>query len=134
MQRNHPSERDQLEIFRALPGDLAPRDGQDLMDYPSFSLPKTKRVMSIEFRAGAISIGVEAVPEHGMATIWGADILIRAASQIVLPGCATCSPGDNRRGRCACAWTHGCSADRWSAVAIVLQLGNRHLLGAGSDV
>jgi plasmid replication initiation protein len=37
----------------------------------------------IEFRAGAISICVEAVPEHSMATIWDADVLICAASQIV---------------------------------------------------
>ncbi len=35
------------------------------------------------FRAGEISIRVEAVPEHGMATIWDADVLIWAASQIV---------------------------------------------------
>ena len=34
-------------------------------------------------RAGAISIRVEAVPEHGIATIWDADVLIWAASQIV---------------------------------------------------
>src|SRR5205814_1899895 len=77
------SERDQLALFRALPGDLAPRDAQDLMAYPFFSLAKSKRVVPIDFRAGAISIRVEAVPEHGMATIWDADVLIWAASQIV---------------------------------------------------
>ena len=77
------SERHQLELFRALPGDLAPRDAQDLMAYPFFSLAKSKRVVPIDFRAGAISIRVEAVPEHGMATIWDADVLIWAASQIV---------------------------------------------------
>jgi plasmid replication initiation protein len=77
------SERNQLELFRALPGDLAPRDAQDLMAYPFFSLAKSKRVVPIDFRAGAISIRVEAVPEHGMATIWDADVLIWAASQIV---------------------------------------------------
>jgi len=83
MRRKYLSERDQLELFRALPGDLAPRDAQDLMAYPFFSLAKTKRVVPIDFRAGAISIRVEAVPEHGMATIWDADVLIWAASQIV---------------------------------------------------
>ncbi len=83
MRRKHHSERDQLELFRALPGDLAPRDAQDLMAYPFFSLAKTKRIVPIDFRAGAISIRVEAVPEHGMATIWDADVLIWAASQIV---------------------------------------------------
>src|SRR5260370_42112663 len=83
MRRKDLSERDQLELFRALPGNLAPRDAQDLMAYPFFSLAKTKRVVPIDFRAGAISIRVEAVPEHGMATIWDADVLIWAASQIV---------------------------------------------------
>ncbi|MEH2626327.1 plasmid replication initiation protein [Bradyrhizobium sp. AZCC 1719] len=77
------SERSQLELFRALPGDLAPRDAQDLMAYPFFSLAKSKRVVPIDFRAGNISIRVEPVPEHGMATIWDADVLIWAASQIV---------------------------------------------------
>jgi plasmid replication initiation protein len=77
------SERNQLELFRALPGDLAPRDAQDLMAYPFFSLAKSKRIVPIDFRAGGISIRVEAVPEHGMATIWDADVLIWAASQIV---------------------------------------------------
>ena len=81
--RTPSPERGQLELFRALPGDLAPRDAQDLMAYPFFSLAKSKRVAPIDFRAGAISIRVEAVPEHGMATIWDADVLIWAASQIV---------------------------------------------------
>ncbi|MEQ1516119.1 MAG: replication initiator protein A [Usitatibacteraceae bacterium] len=73
----------QLELFRALPGDFAVRDAQDLMAYPFFSLAKSKRFAPIDFKAGAIVIRVEAVPEHGMATIWDADILIWAASQIV---------------------------------------------------
>ena len=77
------SEREQLELFRALPGDLAPRDAQDLMAYPFFSLAKTHRVRPIDFRMNEIAIRVEAVPEHGMATIWDADVLIWAASQIV---------------------------------------------------
>src|SRR5712664_3208676 len=83
MRRNPPSERDQLDLFRALPGDLAPRDSQDLMAYPFFSLAKSKRLVPIDFRVGAIQIRVEAVPEHGLATIWDADVLIWAASQIV---------------------------------------------------
>ena len=77
------SERDQLELFRALPGDLAPRDAQDLMTYPFFSLAKTHRITPIDFRMNDIAIRVEAVVEHGMATIWDADVLIWAASQIV---------------------------------------------------
>jgi plasmid replication initiation protein len=77
------SEREQLDLFHARPGELAPRDAQDLMAYPFFSLAKSKRLAPIDFRAGSISIRVEAVPEHGMATIWDADVLIWAASQIV---------------------------------------------------
>ena len=76
-------EREQLDLFRALPGDLAPRDAQDLMAYPFFSLAKSKRLVPIDFRKGGIAIRVEATAEHGMATIWDADILIWAASQIV---------------------------------------------------
>jgi plasmid replication initiation protein len=82
--RHRPSlERGQLDLFRALPGQFAPRDAQDLMAYPFFSLSKTHRVAPIDFVAGGVSIRVEAVPDHGMATIWDADILIWAASQIV---------------------------------------------------
>ena len=82
MSRRSHSEQ-QLQLFRALPADLAPRDAQDLMAYPFFSLAKSKRTVPIDFRAGKITIRVEAVPEHGMATIWDADVLIWAASQIV---------------------------------------------------
>nr|HAQ93051.1 replication protein [Afipia sp.] len=77
------SERGQLDLFRALPGEFAARDAQDLMAYPFFSLSKSHRVAPIDFAAGNVSIRVEAVPDHGMATIWDADILIWAASQIV---------------------------------------------------
>ena len=83
VQCRDPSERGQLDLFRALPGDFAPRDAQDLMAYPFFSLSKSHRIAPIDFAAGGISIRVEAVPDHGMATIWDADILIWAASQIV---------------------------------------------------
>lgn len=81
--RRRNTEREQLDLFRALPGDLAPRDAQDLMAYPFFSLAKSKRLVPIDFKAGPIVIRVEAVPEHGLATIWDADVLIWAASQIV---------------------------------------------------
>jgi len=78
------SEREQLALFRALPGDdMALRDAQDLMAYPFFSLAKSRRTVPIRFDAGAVSLTVEGVPEHGIATIWDADVLIWAASQIV---------------------------------------------------
>ncbi len=77
------TEREQLLLFRALPGDMAPRDAQDLMAYPFFSLAKSRRIVPIRFAAGGVSLTVEGVPEHGIATIWDADVLIWAASQIV---------------------------------------------------
>ncbi|RWO70216.1 MAG: RepA replication protein [Mesorhizobium sp.] len=73
----------QLDLFRARPGVITPRDAQDLMSWPFFSLAKSRRVTPIDFRMGEVSIRVEATIEHGMATIWDADILIWAASQIV---------------------------------------------------
>jgi plasmid replication initiation protein len=65
--RRRRSARDQLDPFRALPGDLAPRDAQDLMAYAFFSLAKSKRIPPIDFHAGTIT----------------GDVLIWAASQIV---------------------------------------------------
>lgn len=77
------ADRRQLDLFQALPGKFAVRDAQDLMAYPFFSLAKSQRTVPIEFEAGGVSIRVEAVAQHGMATIWDADVLIWAASQIV---------------------------------------------------
>ena len=77
------NERAPLEVFHALPGPFAPRDAQDLMAYPFFSLAKSPRTVPIRFEAGGVSLTVEGVPEHGIATIWDADVLIWAASQIV---------------------------------------------------
>jgi len=78
-----PSERGHLDLFRARPGELAPRDAQDLMAYPFFSLAKAKCIVPILYEAGDVRVEVFAVPEHGMATIWDADVLIWAASQLV---------------------------------------------------
>jgi len=77
------SERGQLAAFRALAADLAPRDLQDLMSYPFFSLTKAKRNRPINYHAGDIMIRVEGSTEHGIASIWDADVLIWAASQII---------------------------------------------------
>ncbi|MGQ9370697.1 replication initiator protein A [Azospirillum sp. ST 5-10] len=73
----------QLDLFVALPGDLAVRDQQDLMAHPFFSLAKGKRTVPIDYGAGAVRIRVEGTVEHGIATIWDADVLIWAASQLV---------------------------------------------------
>lgn len=77
------AERTQLELFRSVPGGIAARDAQDLMTWPFFSLAKARRSTPIDFQMGATWISVEAVPEHGMATIWDADVLIWAASQLI---------------------------------------------------
>lgn len=73
----------QCDFFVSAGSDIAARDAQDLMAWPFFSLAKSKRVRPIDFRMGDVSILVEATAEHGMATIWDADILIWVASQIV---------------------------------------------------
>lgn len=76
-------EREPLTAFRAFAGDLAPRDLQDLMSYPFFSLTKVKRTRPIDYHAGDIAIRVEGTAEHGIASIWDADVLIWVASQII---------------------------------------------------
>ena len=73
---------EKLALFRALPGEMTPRDAQDLMAYPFFSLAKSRRTTPIDFRSADVTIRVEGTAEHGIATIWDADILIWAASQI----------------------------------------------------
>ncbi|MET4448632.1 plasmid replication initiation protein [Bradyrhizobium sp. GM2.2] len=78
-----PSERSKLDPFVVATGDASPRDQRDLMERPFFSLAKTKRTVPILYEAGDVRVEVYAVPEHGMATIWDADVLIWAASQIV---------------------------------------------------
>jgi plasmid replication initiation protein len=59
------------------------RDQRDLMSQPFFSLAKSRRTAPILYEAGGIRVEVHGFPEHGMATIWDADVLIWAASQIV---------------------------------------------------
>jgi plasmid replication initiation protein len=78
-----PSERSKLDPFVVATGDASPRDQRDLMERPFFSLAKAKRTAPILYEAGGVRVEVFAVPEHGMATIWDADVLIWAASQIV---------------------------------------------------
>ena len=73
----------QLDLFVGAGSAIAARDAQDLMAWPFFSLAKRKRVTPIDFRMGEVTILVEATAEHGMATIWDADVLIWIASQIV---------------------------------------------------
>jgi plasmid replication initiation protein len=64
-------------------GDASPRDQRDLMERPFFSLSKSPRTKPILYRANDVEVQVFGMPDHGMATIWDADVLIWAASQIV---------------------------------------------------
>jgi plasmid replication initiation protein len=77
------SERSKLDPFVVATGDASPRDQRDLMERPFFSLAKAKRTTPILYEAGGARVEVFAVQEHGMATIWDADVLLWAASQVV---------------------------------------------------
>lgn len=86
MQARHiltASERSRLLPFVVASGEISPRDQRDLMERPFFSLSKTKRTTPILYAVGDTRVEVFGMPEHGMATIWDADVLIWAASQIV---------------------------------------------------
>ncbi|WP_295813526.1 replication initiator protein A [uncultured Nitratireductor sp.] len=77
------SERSRLDPFVVATGDAPPRDQRDLMERPFFSLGKRPRLKPILYKAADTEVQVFALPEYGMATIWDADVLIWAASQIV---------------------------------------------------
>ncbi len=80
------AEKNQLDLFVALPGDLPTHDQQEMMERPFFSLSKGKRLEPIDYRVRngttEIRVRVTANAETGMATIWDADVLIWAASQM----------------------------------------------------
>ncbi len=82
-QPDQASERSRLDPFVVATGDAAPRDQRDLMERPFFSLAKTPRTRPILYKTADVEVQVLGMPEHGMATIWDADVLIWAASQIV---------------------------------------------------
>jgi plasmid replication initiation protein len=71
----------QLDIFQAAYVDIPIRDQRDLMERPFFSLAKTPRTKPIEYAVNGVSVTVTP-GAAGMATIWDADILIWAATQI----------------------------------------------------
>ena len=80
---NEVSERSRLNPFIVATGDAPPRDQRDLMERPFFSLAKRPRTKPILYKTADVEVQVFAMPEHGMATIWDADVLIWAASQLV---------------------------------------------------
>jgi plasmid replication initiation protein len=77
------AERDQqLDIFQAAYADIPIRDQRDMMERPFFSLAKRPRKKPIIYSMGGVTVTVTPGQDIGMATIWDADILIWAATQI----------------------------------------------------
>ena len=76
---------DDLRILTYFIADLPLRDQRETMERPFFSLSKRKRMKPINYRSpdGKLWIKVSPHQDHGMATIWDADVLIWATSQIV---------------------------------------------------
>jgi plasmid replication initiation protein len=81
MKRNSIS---QMDLFVPFLTDGHLRDQIDLMERPFFSLSKNKRLKEISYQSpdGSIVVNVKPHQSFGMATIWDADILIWAASQL----------------------------------------------------
>ena len=83
MTRRRPPQGDhQPDLFAASFADIPIRDQRDTMERPFFSLAKRTRLDPIEYNVGNVWVEVSANPQIGMATIWDADILIWAATQI----------------------------------------------------
>ncbi|MBX9653876.1 replication initiator protein A [bacterium] len=72
----------QPDLFAASFADIPIRDQRDAMERPFFSLAKRPRLEPIKYQVGNVWIEVSANPQFGMATIWDADILIWASTQI----------------------------------------------------
>jgi plasmid replication initiation protein len=72
----------QLDLFAAHFADIPTRDQRDLMERPFFALAKKPRKEPIEYQSRDVYVRVSPNSEHGIATIWDADILIWAATQV----------------------------------------------------
>jgi plasmid replication initiation protein len=72
----------QPDLFAANFADIPIRDQRDTMERPFFSLAKKPRFAPIEYHVGDVWVEVSANPKFGIATIWDADILIWASTQI----------------------------------------------------
>jgi Replication initiator protein A len=75
---------EQFDLFLPYIADLNFRDQREMMERPFFSLAKSKRAKPIDYHSpdGKLWVHVSANPDYGMATIWGADILIYCASML----------------------------------------------------
>jgi plasmid replication initiation protein len=76
---------DGLRILTYYIAELPLRDQRETMERPFFSLSKRKRMKPIDYRSpdGKIWIKISPHQDHGMATIWDADVLIWATSQLL---------------------------------------------------
>jgi plasmid replication initiation protein len=72
----------QPDLFAANFADIPIRDQRDTMERPFFSLAKKPRFAPIEYKVGDVWVEVSANPKFGLATIWDADILIWASTQV----------------------------------------------------
>jgi plasmid replication initiation protein len=72
----------QPDLFSANFADIPIRDQRDTMERPFFSLSKKPRIEPIVYHVGDTWVEVSANPKFGLATIWDADILIWAATQV----------------------------------------------------
>ena len=74
----------QFDLFIPLISDLSLKDQRETMERPFFSLAKRKRLKPIEYTSpdGDTWVKVSGNAEFGIATIWDADVLIWAASQL----------------------------------------------------
>jgi len=80
--RPPPKGEEQLDLFVAVFADIPIRDQRDMMERPFFSLAKNPRFKPIEYQVGDVWVRVTANADSGMASIWDADILIWAATQL----------------------------------------------------
>ena len=80
--RSPPKGDHQPDLFAANFADIPIRDQRDTMERPFFSLAKKPRFAPIEYNVGDVWVEVSANPKFGIATIWDADILIWASTQI----------------------------------------------------
>jgi plasmid replication initiation protein len=82
VRRTPPKIDQQADLFAASFADIPIRDQRDTMERPFFSLAKKPRLTPIEYRVNDVWVKVSPNQEFGMATIWDADILIWASTQI----------------------------------------------------
>jgi len=82
VRRTPPPGDEQPDLFAATFVDIPIRDQRDMMERPFFSLAKKPRLAPIEYEVGNVWVEVSANSKFGMATIWDADILIWASTQV----------------------------------------------------